>query len=289
MTAPTASTRGAIYVCMGLHYVLMAMVSIKTLKKFNPHLAVTIVTNVDLPMHRFAFWSADVDRVVLVNQLDSQNRFIKSNIYEFSPYEQTLYIDADTYVAGCLDDLFAFLKYFDVALKLNPVQQTKLGKGDQKVLDGAFSVKDLPHWNSGVIAFNKSQASSEFFKYWASAFAATNLPYDQIALVDAIFKTPTRVLSLNDVWNKFPSAKLYVNGLAEAKIVHYTNRISFELEGQLANMAKLAQADVQDLKRFVANKRKQRFKKVGLLRSCALVFLWVFARRHEKAVFAEVS
>ena len=88
------------------------------------------------------------------------------------------------------------------------------------MLDEKAIVNELPHWNGGVVFFKKNQKVNNFFDLWYKYYKIHNNKYDQISLVEAIFRSECRILSLDSRWNykrKNPNIPLKKN----IKIVHY--------------------------------------------------------------------
>ena len=130
-----------------------------------------IITNLDVDFGKLEFWS-DARDIVKVIDIDAKhNREIKTDLYQYVPFDRIAYIDADTYILNDLSNAWKFLDYFDIALKLNPTKQKKVGKGDQLILDSSIYVKDVPHFNSGVIFFRKSENTKTSLHIGISLFA----------------------------------------------------------------------------------------------------------------------
>lgn len=95
------SSRGVIYISTGDRSYEEALMSIRSLKQTNPGLSVTLCTDnreVD----------AIVGQVVIIENPHYSVQDKALNIWR-TPYQETLYLDSDTFVTGSLDEVFAVL------------------------------------------------------------------------------------------------------------------------------------------------------------------------------------
>ena len=276
------SSKGVVYIAFGDLYLAMALFSIRTLRRKNGTLPVMIITNLHVNLTMFDFWSEARDIVKIVDIDTKQNRNIKTDLYKYVPFDCTAYIDADTYIVNDLNNAWKFLNYFDIALKLNPTKQKKPGKGDQLVLDSNTYVRDLPHFNSGVIFFRKSDNTKNFFTLWHRSFCKGDTPFDQVSLIDASFKSDVRILPLTADWNYFPDGRYYTGKVKSPHIVHYTNRISYSLEAELLKIANTLGFELDQIRKQIQSKRLARLQKIGRLNWLKMLFYWKFLSKHEK-------
>lgn len=281
--------KGAVYIAFGQLYLAMALFSVRTLRARNRDLPVMIITNVPVDFSNFDFLSNARDILKIIDLDEEFNRQIKTNLYSYVPFDYAVYIDADTYVVGDLSNCWKFLDYFDVALKLNAKKQKKAGKGDQLILGNSAYVRDLPHFNSGVIFFKKSCESKRFFSHWFKAFSKGNIPYDQVSLVEALFESNVRILPLTEDWNYFPDGSYYAGKVCSPSIIHYTNRISYTLEDELLKIIETLGFDRNFIKEKINIKRLQRRKKIGLFQWMKMVFYWKYAYENERKKWGDLS
>ncbi|MFK8035743.1 MAG: putative nucleotide-diphospho-sugar transferase [Hyphomicrobiales bacterium] len=271
-----SKTSGIIYLAFGSPYLVMALRSIRSLRKTNPDLPICLVTNLaiaktDIPLLR------DDDTLAVLEEDQANNRAIKTSINTISPYDRTLFLDCDTVVLGALDTGFRFLDDFDLAFRLNPYPQTRKGKADVTIMEG-LTVGDCPHWNSGVMFFAKRPAADQFFQSWNENFHSLASPYDQVALVRTIFNDPARVLSLDTKWNASDPILGRKKWRARTKVFHYASNISNRLDQELQSEAKeitsAISGAVEETRRFVKKKRAQKQSEIGRLRYAAASLLW---------------
>jgi hypothetical protein len=255
---------GVIYVAFGMPYLVMAQLSCAMLKKSNPGMPVTVVTNV-CRTPPFDDWAAETDTWVFENADDSQNRLYKTNIFEWSPYRRTLYVDCDTLVVGDLSGIFKILEHADIALMTRDGGLGEGGYGDIKILDSQWALSRLPHWNGGVVGFRDSPEAQEFFHRWGETYVALGHKRDQPALAEALILSKCRFLSFDSRWNM-----LSVNrrdwDRGDVKVIHYVSELDFLLERKLLHFAKrLGNGAPEAVKDYLLGKRRFRRKKLGLV------------------------
>ena len=115
----TITDFGVFYVAAGQKYVDEAYNSAKSLKKIEPSLNITLLSDRELPQQ-------DVfERIILVDEkVTCRNEgllFKVKHLYFDSPYQKTLFVDTDTYFTDNCASGFEILKYFDLALVPAPV------------------------------------------------------------------------------------------------------------------------------------------------------------------------
>lgn len=144
--------RGALYIVSGDKYINAAKKSARSLKKHNPSLPVTIYT--DRAVNSDVF-----DDVV---QLDESVSEMGDSILseENFPYEQNLYLDADTYVCDKLDEIFDLLNRFDLA--------ASYGFGIEQV-ESNIPIS-FPELNTGVLVYKDNPQVRELFKNWQERY-----------------------------------------------------------------------------------------------------------------------
>jgi hypothetical protein len=228
---------GCLYVAFGRPYLIQALNSFQSLRKVSPSLPVCILTNTfpEAPSE-FREWDKTADVWLYVEASNSQNRLFKTDLLRYTPFQKTLYLDCDTEILNDITLVFDLLDYWDIALHLKDEGYSPhKEKGRQIVLDGKAAVFELPHWNSGVILFAKNPRVEEFFTLWNRYYKVGLTQYDQVSLVEAIFRCSCRILSLDGRWNAGaawgadrPEQKRYV--------LHYMHDITDRIAQRLINL-----------------------------------------------------
>ena len=89
------------------------------------------------------------------------------------------------------------------------------------------------HISIAVLFFSeKSENTKNFFAHWYKSFCEEDIPYDQVSLVDAVFKCDARVLPLTADWNYFPDGRYYAGKLKSLthRTLHQPYFASLEIE-----------------------------------------------------------
>ena len=173
-------TFGVIYVAFGRVYLAQALFSLKTLRRVNPKLSVCIVTNVpDVVCN---------DANVLtkyVNEPSSRSRFFKTDLYELSPFDKTVFIDADTEVNNDLTLCRELLNKYDFLIRPEPLLIGDLSSESSPV-EKFKLLKHYGEFNSGVILFKKVEAVRNLFSKWHQVIVDYDLKKDQKELTHVL-------------------------------------------------------------------------------------------------------
>lgn len=226
--------RGCLYVAFGRPYLIQALHSVRTLRRVNPDVGACIVTNVlPGPPPAFGEWDPGRDTWRYIDRPTTDNRLIKTDLLRYTPFQRTLFLDCDTEVLADLAPTFAFLDHWDIAVRLKEEGYAPLKeKGRQVVLDGAARIHELPHWNSGVFLFDRNDRVAEFYDLWHRYFQSAGVRTDQVSLVEAMFRSSCRVLSLDARWNA--TADWGVEHPEQRRIIlHYMHGIDDRLANDL--------------------------------------------------------
>jgi hypothetical protein len=201
-------SRGIIYSATGATYIAEAIASAASSLRFNrlPHLIFcdTLPASAPAGIELRAFAACGdpfLDKIRNIRQ---------------SPFEQTLFIDTDTYIAASLDDVFDLLLRFDIAAAHVPGYT----KCDDRGQSEAFY--DL---NTGVIAYRGTLAVEAFLGAWDRLHTewSANPPFpllgqDQAAFRRALWESQLSLYVLSPEYNYrtiFPGRLV-----GAAKIIH---------------------------------------------------------------------
>ncbi len=165
-------------------------------------------------------------------------------MYTRSPFMRTLFLDADTIVLGDLGPMFGWLDRHDVALHLQP-HGPRAGWATV-ALEHGRTVGDLPHWNSGVVLFRRSEAAARFFARWQDAFHRLGPPVDQLALAETVMASDAHVLAFDARWNSPMSTmqKFDWTSIGGIRILHYMHRIPSDTLNECLAILDRLHADV---------------------------------------------
>ena len=195
--------RGIIYSAVGSKYVAEAVVSARSSLRFNriPHLIFCDDPGERVPGLEFRkiVSSGDpfLDKITVVNS---------------SPFDQTLYLDTDTYVIGPISDLFDLLHRFDLAMAQAPGY---IHSGDP-IPSAAFGDP-----NTGVIVYRNSSETKGVLKSWLDFYrrSPSSIVRDQGGMRSAIWNNPrASIYVFGPEYNCRPIYNFRLVGLA--RIIH---------------------------------------------------------------------
>jgi hypothetical protein len=221
-------SQGAIYIItQDPRYVGLLLTSAASLKRAMPALPITAFSQfpVDSPL---------LEKVIRVEP--TQDGFYdKTRWMMQSPYERTLFIDADTYVLDPLNGLFALLDHFDCAATHEEYLSTDWSQGYPR----PDIPESFPEFNTGILMLKQSERVNSLLKEWGELYrgfleshpgAKTN---DQPFFRVAAYYSDVRIATLTREYNCKFRGQGYLNG--RVKVLH--GHINFKLEESRAGAA----------------------------------------------------
>ncbi|MGC8201702.1 putative nucleotide-diphospho-sugar transferase [Aliiroseovarius sp. PTFE2010] len=180
-----AGSRGVIYVATGADYVDLAVRSAHSLRVVEPHLPIVLFSDgpVDGPF----------DQVLPVPRAHAR---AKLEAMAATPFQRTLFLDADTRVLAPLDDLFDVLDRFDLALAHDVRRASALIQEGTVKTPYAFG-----QMNSGVMLYRRSPEMLAFLDEWARRYHADGHVRDQVPLKDLLWESDLRFYVLPEEFN----------------------------------------------------------------------------------------
>jgi len=208
-------TRGVVYMVWGKKAAVAAMNSLKTLRTANPSMNVMVVGDQDTAALKVAYPDIQVEHLELdpFRGASFLAGRIKPLLYGLSPWDQTLYVDADTKFRRAPDAGWALLKKWDflVAETGNRSLADQLcGAKEAAYTREFFGTRHLLYHNSGMLFWKKNRRVEKLFEKWGEVWAEFGGWDEQVALLRALAVTDILFLTLPFTWNtNFPSqAKL---------------------------------------------------------------------------------
>jgi hypothetical protein len=154
----SSPSRGIIYIATGQKFVEEACRSAASVKNCMPDISITIFSDVAQSPGLF-------DQVLHISSPTYGFEDKVINIAK-SPYQETLYLDADTYLVDDSRELFTLLEKFDLAAAHAPY------RADYQVKEVPDS---FPEFNLGVILFRNSEQTKGLFERWAQIYREDRL------------------------------------------------------------------------------------------------------------------
>jgi hypothetical protein len=208
----TFPSKGIMYIATGKRYVTEAILSARSARRAMPATLITLLT--DLPINDPAF-----DQVQTIPD-PSFSLADKVRNMGRSPYDRTLYLDADTYVCGDLSELFVLLERFDLLVAHDAL----------RINTGVVRLPNVfPEMNSGLIAFDKRR-TERLFTEWARSYESELLKRgavsDQYTFRTALYDSSVRFYILPPEYHCMLWEASYVCG--EVKLLHGRHDIPLE-------------------------------------------------------------
>lgn len=183
---------GIIYVATGVNFIKMAIQSARSFHKYSP----------SLKIHLFADWqtsgfnfATDSQPFTSVTNIEKPHSRSKIEYMPLTPFDRTLFLDADTYALGDISNIFGVLDEFDFALTHAHLRASRL-KTWRTSIPEAF-----PQFNSGVILYKQTKAIAQLFADWKLAFAQAGFDTDQITLRELLWLSQIRLATLPPEYN----------------------------------------------------------------------------------------
>jgi len=254
---------GFVYVATDPDYTAMALESIRSLRRFwkGP---IALFTDQNLTGQHLDVDGVIVRRVPPAPGLAS--REIKLRLSSITPFEHSIYLDADTQVVAPVDELVALASRctFAAALDIERDARKQLRRpGDAEEL--AITLREtsgVPFYNGGVIAFDKRKARPLFIR-WLREWRRFRT-FDQPALQRTLAATGIRPTTVPVLFNVlFPWYGQRTGGVV---IVHLFRSTNLRQYNGFLSDARLALSHPL-------------LAPVGLLRAYARFFLHALQRR----------
>ncbi len=190
-------SKGVVYIATGEKYIDEACQSAASLKAHMPDLPVTIITNAPVEIPVF-------DRVIIIS-IPYYGYSDKVQYMYLSPYEETLFLDTDTYVCADFSELFTLLERFDIAAAHAPFRMSSIDAGFLKDYHLVKGPDSFPEMNTGVILFKKNPRVAQFFIVWLTlqkeALEFDANPPDQVTFRQALYDSELRIATLTPEYN----------------------------------------------------------------------------------------
>jgi hypothetical protein len=200
---------GIVYVARGQRYVDEALNSAKSVRKVMSKFPITLFTDQEVSSDLF-------DNIIQIDK-PHQSRVDKINAIISSPYQKTLFLDTDTYMAESCAELFDLVDHYDMAMVY---AQARYHRHSPTAPDC------IPAFNSGVIAYNKTEPTQRLLNDWLKLYKdafekASSTPPDQHALREAIMKNlDCKIWALPNEYNVFLMSPGFLGGNGTVKILH---------------------------------------------------------------------
>ncbi|MBV9573044.1 MAG: hypothetical protein JOY93_03245 [Acidobacteriales bacterium] len=204
---------GAIYVItQDARYLDMLLISAASLRSNMPDLPITVFSQFPVQSPLF--------RDVIPVKPTQDGFYDKTTLIRQSPYERTLFLDADTYVVEPVPELFALLDRFDCAATHEEYLNTDwVASYPRSDIPASF-----PEFNTGVMMLQRSEKMDRVLQQWGDLYQShlatkPGQPVnDQPFFRPAVYYSDLRIATLTREYNCKYRGQGYLNG--PVKILH---------------------------------------------------------------------
>lgn len=194
--------KGVLFIATGQKYIDEAIPAAKSCKATNnyPIALITDSLNYQLPQGIF-------DQVILK---EAKYSYIDKLLIKYSPFEQTIFLDTDTYVCDKLDDLFRILDFREFAIH-------QADEGYEFEMEDVSNA--MPEFNTGVIAFKLTSNVKKLIDDWRLAFDTnTKIKTDQYHLRKTLYESEVKFAIFSSAYNFIIYYPNFI--IQKVKVVH---------------------------------------------------------------------
>lgn len=201
-------SRGVVYFASGPTYIEKAEISADSLRAHNPELPITLCTDEQVDSSAFD------DILMVETALEEKGDSILSA--EQIRYDRTLFLDADTYVAADITDVFTLLDRFDLVATHNEARAWY----HQEIYEqaGVNLPACFPEYNTGVVGYTDSRAVRRLFERWNQIYGELEYERNQPAFRIALYESDVNLGTLPPEYNFMTHTIGFASG--DVKILH---------------------------------------------------------------------
>lgn len=219
--------KGILYMVTGEEYVKEARSSAESVKNVMPDIPTAVATDED--ELELGVFDQVIDYEFEQQVIDGRPWLMNSTIPpRLSPFEYTLYLDSDTFVAADISEVFDLLEDFDLAMTPSP-----------KRTEVAALPAPWHRFNCGVIAYRDSPDVRMFLERWNEIYRDhlhnRDDPIDQPSFAEALAETDLRWFNLPRQYNVRVPRRGQVSG--EVKIIHGRHPAGLEQVAKVLNQS----------------------------------------------------
>ena len=202
--------RGVIYFATAnIAYFEAALISAIALRQQEPLLPITVISDhpllTSLPLQDYGLTSKLLNTAEIGCHAFS-SRSIKTRLNAYTPYQETLFLDADILPLKPIADLWGYLDQGDLAMVVDRLPMISLCDHIAQE-EKAYTLQRLPgntvQFNSGVMLWRESLATQSLFHRWHQEWQQFQR-HDQLALIRAIKALQIPVTKLPMTYNISP-------------------------------------------------------------------------------------
>ena len=203
--------RGVVYCATGsAAYLEAALISAIALHHLEPTLPITLISDLPwvklIPLQSYGITPRLLGPAELKGIGGFASRSIKTRLARFTPYQETLFLDADILPLRSLSQLWAHLDQGDWGMVPDLMPRLELCvhvATEEKDYTLCQMPGSTPHFNSGVLLWRRNAATQTVFQQWHREWLRFQ-KHDQLALMRAIDLAQMPVVTLPATYNISP-------------------------------------------------------------------------------------
>lgn len=186
--------RGFVYIAFGESYTKEAIMSIRSLKRYNSEPVALFTNNPHLDDLN--------DLVEYLYVIQPKHKRTKIDYISQSPFDKSVYLDSDTLIVKNISDIFDLIARYDVAVTMDPARKRlSISKKISEYRDIPYA---FPEMNGGVFAYSSTDKSKKFLNLWQKyfyKFYTQTEGWDQPAMRIALWESDVRLACLPPEYN----------------------------------------------------------------------------------------
>ena len=207
--------RGVVYcVTNNRVYLESALTSALILRSLEPELPISIGSNLPLLNKLSSELSLTQNNIstIFLNTPDGLtdhpfvSRYLKTDLINWSPYQETLFLDADILPCLPIGDLWRYLDQAAIAMVLDRLPMVEMCDHISEE-EKLYTLGKIPalskQFNSGVMLWRNNAKTQKLFTQWQSEWQVFQ-KQDQLALVRALHHTQISVAEIPRTYNGSP-------------------------------------------------------------------------------------
>lgn len=250
-------TKGYLYVANQQKFVNEAILSVKSLKRFNSEpICLVCTSNLDSEKIRETF-----DEVIIINDLQNHTYMAKVVGLQATPYDRTIFLDGDTFITDTISELFDILDLGDFATTLEQSLHTTNTKNLK------YTVV-FPEFNSGVIAYRNNAIMHKVFTDWMNFNVENKIGNDMPGLREAI------LINFKEVRFSILPSCYNEHGFSTMLILNTKVKIIHERLGYKKGIVTPHFLDFESMDKFAKKINKLTYKRLFIPKVGIISFRW---------------
>jgi len=182
---------GLLTVAFGVKFDLMAAHTCEYSRKFTD-LPITVLTNIPEEKRCEKWKGISNINFVYISSDQCKNRHYKTSMIDYSPYDKTIYIDADALIQKKgIEKVFDRLEGKDIMLNVYGKWIDRVPLSYYRRAMALLNVKTpITIFYGAFIGFTKSEGARRFFKEWNANWKRSNIKREMPALACTVKQLP---------------------------------------------------------------------------------------------------